>query len=88
MNKREFLEIMSSDTDGATPKEGDETLMGLNIMAKYIQGSVIMAAKHDVLYLCDVDELLMGGITREEALKLREYGFMVEGESYLATSFV
>lgn len=66
--------------------KGDPTLMGLNLMAKYFPGTIVIGgADHDIIYGCDVDELLEAGITEEDTKLLIDYGWIISDEgSYLS----
>jgi len=86
MNIEEVLELFENDTP-SIHFEGDETLEGLNILAKYTKGSVLCGAEHDKIYSVDIEEVLEAGITDEELIRLRGLGFMIDDCSYFS-SFV
>jgi len=67
--------------------EGDENLMGFNLLAKYFpKGQVIEGAGHDVIYSKEVDKIVKAGITEEDAIMLRNLGFILsEDGDYLET---
>jgi len=85
MKKEEFLEIIEN-TEMELSLEGDLKFLALEIMHKYVD-NVLGAAEHDIVYGCDIDELIEGGITEEEVVLLAKYGWHVEDEDYMA-SFV
>ena len=86
MNIEEVLKLFEEDTP-SIHSEGDVTLEGLNILAKYTKGTVLCGAEHDKIYSVDVDEVLEAGITDEELIRLRGLGFMIDDSSYFS-SFV
>jgi hypothetical protein len=67
--------------------EGDENLMGFNLLAKYFpKGRVIEGADHDVIYSKGVDDIVEAGITEEDAIMLRNLGFILsDDECYIET---
>lgn len=68
------------DADYSRDNEtADRVLTGLNILAKYTTKPVIGAAEHDIIYCCDVDDVI-DSITEEDAIKLRSLGFGLDSE--------
>lgn len=63
---------------------GCSALLGLNLIAKYLPGSGIGGAEHDQIYACGVNELLVAGITEEDAIALRKLNWFIDEDS-LAT---
>jgi len=88
MNREEVIELFEKDIPSSGARmQGDDTFDGLSILSKYTDGLVLCAAEHDRIYSIDIDEALEGGITDEELIKLRGFGFMVEDGEYFS-SFV
>lgn len=81
MNKEEFIKLFEGDSG---KWEGDNALQGLKIIEKYVPDKGIEGANHDIIYSVDVDELINGGITREDAKKLRCLNWMIEDDEYMA----
>ena len=81
MNKEEFIKIFDEDDDSSW--DGDNALQGCNIMAKYCE-EVIQGAGHDVIWCCDIEELIDGGITEEDCIQLRKLNWFIEDSSYMA----
>ena len=85
MEKERFLEIIEG-THMDHDIKGDKNFLALEIMHKYVD-SVLEGADHDIVYGCDIDDLIEGGMTEEEALLLAQYGWHTEDDDYMA-SFV
>lgn len=85
MDIKRFEEIMKDSTIGIIFREGDkdQTLIGLNIIAKYLPESGIEGADHDIIYSVDCINLVEAGITEEDTIKLREMNWMIK-DDYLA----
>jgi len=87
MTKEQFLEILETETehekDYKPTKPCDEALRGLNVMAKYIKGNVIMGADHDVIYSVEVQVLVDAGITEEDVVTIRNSMWWSEDGDYL-----
>lgn len=76
MNEKELKEILSADNDGRW--EGDNAYQGLQIIAKYSPNELITGADHDIIYSVAAEKLLELGLTKEDALKLRELNWILE----------
>lgn len=75
MDRERFDEIFSEDSD---KWEGDNAIQGLKIIEKYMPGSGIEGAEHDIIYSVEVDALIEAGITVEDAKKLRDINWMID----------
>jgi len=83
MTREEFERIMDGDSC-LQNYEQDNTLLGLNIIAKYLPKSGIEAAEHDIIFACSIDEILEAGLTKEDAIELRNLNWMIEDNEGLA----
>jgi len=81
MKAEEFIELFKGDSG---QWKGDNALQGLKIIEKYVPGKGVEGANRDIIYSVDVDELIAGGITREDAEELRRLNWMVEGGECMA----
>jgi hypothetical protein len=81
MKRERFIEILKQDRYARW--NGDNAFKGLQILSKYTD-DLIQGAGKDVIYSCDVDVLIEGGITEKEAIELRDLNWMVEFDDYLA----
>ena len=61
--------------------EKDNALEGLKIIAKYLPKSGVEGASHDVIWGAGVEELVIAGITKEDAIKLKELNWMIDDDS-------
>lgn len=88
MTEKRFREIME-DEDSKTvfPKE-DNALMGLKIIEKYLPLSGVEGANHDVIYACDVEDIVNAGITEEDTLTLRRINWMIDEDCDCLACFV
>jgi len=64
---------------------GDNAMQGLLIMAKYLdpfekKTTLIQGADHDIIYGPEKHELLEAGLTEEDAIKLRNLNWGIDGE--------
>ena len=84
ITEERFLEIMNDESTQTNFPEGDNALMGLNIIAKYLPNKGIEGADHDVIYSVDIDEIVNAGITEEDTKKLKEINWGIEDGSYLS----
>ena len=75
MDKNEFIRIFDGDSG---EWDGDNALQGLKIIEKYVPGRGIEGAEHEIIYSVTVDQLVEGGITKEDAEELRRLNWMVE----------
>lgn len=82
MTREEFIRIFKGDSKFWT---GDNAYKGLQIIAKYYgpEDTLITGAGHDILYSVSLDDLIERGVSRDDAEKLRELNWSLEGESYL-----
>ena len=76
----EFAKIMDGDSNLSKYKKCT-ALAGLNIIAKYLPDSGVGAASHDIIYACDVEDLLAAGLTEEDARELRLMNWMINEDS-------
>ena len=83
LERARFEEIMEGDNP--VTWKGDNGLQGLIIISKYMKpdDDVLTGAGHDIIYSVGVQELLDGGITEEDATKLRNLNWMIQ-DDYLA----
>lgn len=84
LERAKFEEIMEGDS--LVVWEGDNGLIGLNIIAKYFPSKktdILCGADHDIIYSVGVKELLDGGITEEDAKALRDINWMIQ-DDYMA----
>ena len=72
--------------EGAENKKfyGDDALEGLNIMSKYLKGTILHSAEHDIIYASSIDELIDAEITPEDVIELGELNWFIESEDHLA----
>ena len=88
MNAEEFKKIMDDDTVSPNFPKEDNALIGLNIIAKYLPYSGVQAAEHDIIYACDVEELVNAGLTEEDARRLRDINWMIDDDSDCLACYV
>ena len=82
MTYDEFVEIFDDDEMGGSllPKlKGDNALIGLNLIAKYISGDVLQAAEHDIIYSASIDDLVEAGITKQDVEYLTKINWGIDG---------
>lgn len=80
MEREELIKIFKADSG---KWEGDNAFQGLKILSKYTH-NLIHGADHDVIWSESIDVLLENGLTREDAIKLREINWMIEENTYMA----
>ncbi len=80
MIREEFEKIMDGDSC-LENYEQENTLLGLNIIAKYLPKSGVEYAEHDIIFACMVDKILEAGLTKEDAIELRNLNWMIDDES-------
>lgn len=83
---REIFEDEGIDTK--FPKDQDNALAGLNLIAKYLPNKGIEAAGHDMIYSVDPDELAESGITEEDVIQLRTWNWMIDSDTDSIACFV
>lgn len=83
MTIEELREIFSTDI----PEFKFTTMQGLSFIEDICLSaiSVIQGAGNDVIYSVDLQDLIDGNITKEDAMNIRNSGFHVMDETYLAT---
>ena len=59
----------------------DNTLLGLNLIAKYLPNSGIGAACHDKIYACSLTAITKAGITENDAIQLKRWNWMEDEDS-------
>jgi hypothetical protein len=79
LERAKFEEIMEGDNPGTW--EGENGFQGLLIITKYLPKSGIEAAQHDIIYSASVQEILDAGLTEEDAIKLRNFNWMIQEDS-------
>lgn len=81
MNIEEFEEILNDDDEGVSllSQKGCNTMKGLLVIIKYLPQAGISSASHDVIYSAGISDLVEAGITKEDAIYLREQNWMIEG---------
>ena len=87
MYREKFIEIMDGDSK-LSEYSKCTALLGLNLIAKYLPKSGVEAANHDIIYACDVDQLLDAGITEEDAIELRNMNWMIDEDCDCLACFV
>ena len=80
ITKEEFAEIMDSDSPIDTGS-GCRVLRGLMVITKYLPLEGIGAADHDIVFSCGADEIVEAGITKEDAMRLRDLNWMIDEDS-------
>jgi len=79
VNEQRFIEIMEADY------KYDDSIecymfLGIEIMRKYIKSAGFMAAEHDIIYSCGIEELIDAGITDQDVMSLRCLGWFMDEE--------
>jgi hypothetical protein len=89
MTRERFDEIFETVETNFEKHEklGESTVAGLIILAKYLPKSGVTGADHDIIYACNIDDLIEAGITEEDTIILKELNWMIQDGVYLA-SFV
>ena len=83
-----------SEEQVETEKKGQEALIkdsmngkggkigrGLVIMSKYTENEYFIEAEHDIIYALMIDDLLAGGLTKEDAELLFKLGWHVDSDN-------
>ena len=78
ITEERFREMMEDDTIKTKFPKGDNALIGLNIIAKYLPKSGVESAEHDIIYSASVEKLVNAGITEEDTRKLKELDWMIQ----------
>jgi hypothetical protein len=80
---KEFEDVMNDDSIECIILEIEEesTLAGLNIIAKYLPKSGVEGAMHDQIWGCEVEALVIAGITKADAIKLSSLNWFIEEDS-------
>jgi len=88
MTEERLREIFEEDSFTRELK-GDTALQGLNILAKYFPDkTVLRAAGHDIIYSCDLNEIIAAGITEEDTLELKRLNWILDTEVDCLVCFV
>jgi len=89
MNIENFRLIMKDSSIKTKFPEGrDNALVGLDIIAKYCPTRGIEGAEHNVIYSVDINELVNAGITKEDAIQLKEINWMIDSNCHCLACFV
>lgn len=75
----EFYAIMAGDMNFDAPI--DRVFRGLEIIRKYIPDADISSATHDIVFCCDVEEIVGNGITEDDAKALCDLNWMIDEDS-------
>lgn len=80
MTEQELIEVMQSDKIECKLSECDDcnVVLGLKIIRKYLPTMGIEGAEHDCIYSARLDEFVESGVTKEDAVKLRELNWMLD----------
>jgi len=78
----EDVEKIFEETDAKW--EGNNTTKGLAIINSFLPDSGIEGADHDIIYSCNIQELIDAGATKEDFEKLAKLNWMVQDSEYLA----
>ena len=80
MNIMTIKELEAIYDEEAGYVEGDSIFQGLEILARYAGGKrVIQAAEHDEIYSLRIEDVLEAGLTRGDAVDLRDFGWNISG---------
>lgn len=84
MLEERFLELMEIDSSDDT-WDGDNVLIGLNLIAKYFDKNttILKSSDYETIYSVSVKDLINSGITEEDTEKLRKLNWMIQ-DDYLA----
>jgi hypothetical protein len=77
MDYERFEELMEEDIP-YKDSISDGVIQGILLMRKYVHGTHIEGADHDVIYSIDIDPLIDAGITEEDVRTLNKMGWHVE----------
>jgi hypothetical protein len=83
ITEEEFLEILKADSVDDSAWKGCVVFKGLTIIAKYIDPNknvMIGSAAHDQIWAVGLKELVDAGITKEDAVALRNLNWMEDCE--------
>lgn len=78
MEEKKLREIFETTESNLRDLEGDNTLMGLNIIAKYCPKKGVEAAEHDIIYAARIKDVLNAGLTEEDATELAKLNWMID----------
>jgi hypothetical protein len=84
MTIHEFLNIFEEVDPMLSKIKGDNAMLGLLIISKYIKGRIIQGAGHDILYSVNIEEIIKAGITQEDVKNLADLNWHCEEDEYLA----
>lgn len=90
MNEERFRELFDDEKSDIKTEfpDGDNALMGLNLIAKYLPKAGIEAAGHDIIYSVDIDKIVEAGITEEDAITLVKWNWMIDSDCDCLACFV
>lgn len=78
ITRERFEELFRITESALNEYEGDNALLGLLIINKYLPKMGIEAAEHDVIYSADIGSLIEAGITEEDTITLRRLNWMID----------
>jgi 3-deoxy-D-arabino-heptulosonate 7-phosphate (DAHP) synthase len=81
MTKEKIIEIMENTESELFEIDGDNILMGLQILSNYTDGRVLQGADHDIIYGPDIDECIENGITEEDVTQLAKLNWILDSET-------
>lgn len=79
ITEEEFVEILKADSVEDHDFKGCDVFKGLTIVAKYIdpkKHSLFGSAEHDQIWSVSLRDLVDAGITKEDAVALRNLNWM------------
>lgn len=85
MTEEEAIDILDAEnvSDNRTPT------IAVELIAQYTQGeAVICAAESDIIFGPDLSELIEGGITVQDLVRIRENGWFYDEEFECISHFV
>ena len=82
MTEERFREIFEKDgsMEIFSNLKDDNAFIGLQIIRKYLPTKGVQGADHDVIYSVSVDDIVVAGITEEDAVYLRDINWMIEND--------
>ena len=84
MTHDEFIKIFDDDEMAGsllTDLEGDNALIGLNLINRYMPGEIILCgADHDIIYSVTIEDLIKAGIKRESVEYLSKINWSIQDD--------
>jgi hypothetical protein len=78
MRIEEFEDIMNNEDTNVNIDNGCNACQGLDIIRKYCPEDGIEGASHDIIFSVTIEQIVLAGITKEDAVKLASLNWMID----------